>query len=429
MLSLSRLHPKSCTKAATLSLCLLVFGLQMSFWWVLIKHNVERAHAARSQMDARVMGLDIRKYTGYFRNYPRSVILGPKRYFDALPTSDENVFQQFTKRPLFGPIFVAVNWPLSLVGFEFPTRMFVALTFFAALSGVLMFILLWNLGWLPAQAVIGSFLGTWSFAWLSTFSLPESHSVTISAAILCLISGQRLVRADRPTLKLALPHALLAGVAAWLYLPLCGAALFVLSVVREPKHWLTIFLPFIIIVVGIAVAPQLFTDLGGVHRQMRYGERYISLSNFLSLEPLRDVSMTFLFFCFVAPVRDFVTSIGRPDWNYIASSWPTIFAVCAMAAGYCWLLWLIISRGLSRELFGVGAWLACLLLFFVIFNPEEVLLYASVPVALIIYSTGVVLGHKRGLHIADHQQRMVSTIALAAGAALLLGLNFRPIWG
>ena len=429
MHSLSRLSPKSRTWAVALSLCLLVFGLQMSFWWMLIEHNVERTQTARSQIDARIMGADIRKYAGYFRNYPQSAIFGSKQYYNSLPTTDENVFQQFTKRPLYGPIFIAVNWPLSLVGFEFPTRMFVALSFFASLCGVLMFVLLWNLGWSPAQSVVGSFLGAWSFAWLSTFSVPESHSVTVSAAILCLISGQRLVRADRPTLKLALLHALFAGVAAWLFLPLSGAALFVLSLVREPKHWLTIFLPVIILVVGVAVAPQFLTDLGGVHGQIRYGERYISLSNFLSLEPLRDVSMTVLFFCFVAPVRDFATSIGRPDWNYIASSWPTIFALCAMAGGYCWLLWLIISRGLIRELFGVGAWLACLLLFFVIFDPEEVLLYASVPVALIMYCTGVVLGHKRGLHIADHQRRMFSTIALATGAALLLGLNFRPIWG
>ena len=82
-----------------------------------------------------------------------------------------------------------------------------------------------------------------------------------------------------------------------------------------------------------------------------------------------------------------------------------------------------------RDILGVGAWLAGLLLFFVIFNPEEVLLYASVPVALIIYSIGVVLGHEKGLHIAEHPRRMVSTIALATAAALLLGLNHRPIWG
>ena len=429
MRSLSRLSPKSRSWAAKLSLCILVFGLQMSFWWVLIEHNVERAQAARSQMDARVMGLDIRKYTGYFRNYPQSAIVGSKGYYKSLPTSDENVFQQFTKRPLYGPVFIAVNWPLSLVGCEFPTRMLVALALSASLCGVLMFVLLWSLGWSAVQSVVGSFFSAWSFAWLSTFSVPESHSVTILAALLCLISGQRFVRADRSTLALALPHALLAGVAAWLYLPLCGAALFVLSVVRRPKHWLTIFLPVIIIVVGVAVLPQFVADLGGVERQMRYGERYISFRNFLSLDPLRDVSMTFLFFSFIAPVGDFVTSSGRPDWSYITSSAPTVFALCAIAAGYCWLLWIIIYRDLSRELFGVGAWLAGLLLFFVIFNPEEVLLYASVPVALIIYSIGVVLGHEKGLHIAEHPRRMVSTIALATAAALLLGLNYRPIWG
>ena len=122
---------------------------------------------------------------------------------------------------------------------------------------------------------------------------------------------------------------------------------------REPKHWLTIFLPVIILVVGVAVAPQFLTDLEVC--TVKYGTASATsrFSNFLSLEPLRDVSMTVLFFCFVAPVRDFATSIGRPDWNYIASSWPTIFALCAMAGvtvGFCGLSSLAASFGNSSVL-------------------------------------------------------------------------------
>ena len=198
-----------------LSLCLLVFGLQMSFWWMFIEHNVERTQTARSQIDARIMGAYIRKYTGYFRNYPQSAIFGSKQYYNS-SNYDENVFQQFTKRPLYGPIFIAVNWPLSLVGFEFPTRMFVALSFFASLCGVLMFVLLWNLGWSPAQSVVGSFLGAWSFAWLSTFSVPKAIRSRFRQHFFVSFRATP-VRADRPTLKLALLHALFAGVAAWLF--------------------------------------------------------------------------------------------------------------------------------------------------------------------------------------------------------------------
>ena len=405
------------------------FCLQFAAWWALIEHNYARVLEIRVESDARVMGSDVREYTRYFRQYPESAIFGSKKYLRQLPKEKENVFEEFLKRPLFAPIFIAFNWLLSLFGVGYLGRLLAFASLFASLSGLLMCLLLRSVNWTYPQAALGALFCASSFSWLSTFSIPESYSLTISAALLCLISGHRLAQSDEALHVRSYRHAVICGIAAWLYPPLCGASLLVLSAIKERRQWLTIALPVVVIAMAVAVAPQLMTEIGGLKRQMRYGASYSSLANLLSLEWWRDVTAVFFFFSFVAPVRDFVTSSGRPDWGYVGSSWSTILAMLAMATGYCLLVARAIAGRFGSQLSGVVIWSSSLVLFSIVFNPKEVLLYASLPATLVAYCVSVVLGHERGWRIADPTRSTISTVALAIAFILLLCLNVPSILG
>ena len=333
------------------------------------------------------------------------------------------------KRPLYPPIFIVFNWTLSHLGLDYPARMYAVLSLFASLCGVLMCTLLLKTNLSPLQSVLGSLICTFSFSWLSVFSIPESYSLTVAGAILCLISGRRFVGIDQVPPTLSLQHAIVVGVASWLYLPLYGASLLVLSALDQRKQWVTVLVPVLVVALIIAVAPQFLSDLGGLSKQWSYGARHSSLDNLMSVESWRDVSMGFLFFSFVAPARDFVASTGRPDWGYIMSNWPTIVAVVVIAAAYCFLLWRAISQGLTRASIGVTAWLGSLLVFYVVYDPKVVLLYASLPAALIVYCGGVVLGHDKEWRIADPSRRGLALVAMALMGILLLGFNLPAILG
>ena len=404
---------------------LILFCIQMPLWWTLSEHNTRRTLAARAEIEAPIQGADVEDYVQYFRVYPESVI----------PGSTENVFQELSKRPLFPPIFIAFNWTLSQTGFEYPARMYVFLAFFASSCSVSMCKLLLRENWSPLQSVLGSLVCTFSFSWLSMFSIPETYSLAVLAAIFCLLSGQRLSHSKQSLSTLSLQHAVIVGLASWAFLPLSGGSLLVLSAVKNKREVITIVLPVLVIAVTIALVPLFVTQFGGLRldhslSQVEYTMKYhSSLSNLTSIEWWRDVSTVFLFFSFVAPVQDFVTATGRPDWTYIASSWPTIIVVLGMVAAYCLLLASAIAGGLTRQLLGVGVWLGILLLFFIVFNPKEVLLYASLPATLVVYCSAVVLGHEKGLRIAEPAQRTISSVALALAGILLLCLNLPAILG
>jgi hypothetical protein len=395
------------------------FCLQFYGWWTLIPYNHQRAVAARSEAKAPVLGSDINKYNTYFQYYPET----------ASWASKPGVFHQFVKRPLYPPIFISTNWILSKAGISYPSRMYLFLAFFAALSGALVCLLLIKMNWSPLQAVLGALFCTSSFSWLSTFSIPESYSLTISAAILSLLSGHRFVQMQPSSHLRRYQHAVISGVAAWLYLPLCGASLLVLSSLNDRRQWLTTAFPVVLIAAAIAIAPQLLSEFGGLQKQMTYGARYSSVGNLASYELWRDVTTVFFFFSFIAPVGDFLTSSGRPDWSYVSSSLPTIMAIIIMATGYYLLIARVIAGRLGRELLGVATWSLALLLFGIVFNPKEALLYASLPATLAAYIVGLVLGHDRGWQIASPARRTVSVMALTIGVVLLVCLNASSIFG
>ena len=395
------------------------FCLQLYGWWTLISYNHQRAVAARSEVKAPVLGADINKYDTYFQYYPKT----------ASWASKPSVFHQFVKRPLYPPIFISINWFLSKAGISYPNRMYLFLAFFASLSGLLMCLLLLKMNWSPLQAVLGSFFCISSFSWLGTFSIPESYSLTISAAILCLVSGHRFVQTQPSSYFRPYQHAVISGVAAWLYLPLCGASFMVLSGLKDRRQWLTIAFPTVVVAVAIAIAPQLISEFGGLQKQMRYGASYSSVGNLLSLELWRDVTTVFFFFSFLAPVGDFLISSGRPAWSYVSSSFPTILAISLMVTGYYLLIVRVIAGRLSRELLGVVTWSSALLLFGIVFNPKEVLLYASLPATLLAYIVGLVLGHDRGWRIANPARRSVTAMGLAIAVVLLICLNAKSLLG
>lgn len=384
------------------------FCLQIPFWWLLVKHDVTRALKARARFNAPVLGSDINENTDYFQEYP-----------DITAESG-----QFMKRPLFLPLFLATNWMLSQTGLEYPERMYAYLSIVASACGLMMAILLLKCGWSPLQAITGAVLSIFSFSWMSTFTIPETYSLTVLAVIACLISAERL----SPDRKLSwFRHATIVGLASWLYPPICGASLLVASLAKERKQWLTIVLPAVLLAAMIALAPQFFSESGGVDKQLSYLANYGSFENFGSIEHWRDVATIFAFFGFVSPVQDFVTAKGRPDWGYILSNEILMITVLAIAAAHLFLWKQIVTSNFRREWIGVGAWLFCLLLFFVLFNPREILLYASIPATLLLYCIGRVLGQR--WRNSQWKNQKAVTVALAVTAVLLLCINVRSVLG
>jgi hypothetical protein len=354
-----------------------VFAL-MAFWSHLIEYNIGRIKnlsEAGAYSDKIILGADPLEYLEYFRHYP-TTLSGVSR---------ENVYTEFHKRPLYGPICSTISLFLGTVlHIKYPLNMILILAAYATSCSVLLYLLLCRI--VPTLlAVAFTFLGTSSFGWLSLFSIPESYSLTIFGALLALMSGLSFYKSDDNILHFAaLRHSLVVGIVSWLYLPLAGAALLVLTRVRSLKALICILLPVIAVVVVIALVPQLIEKGGeGIEYQIEYGHRwgsvdYITFANFI------DVLISFLFFSFLSPVYDFLAAKGSPEFT--PQDFPYWFSsIVLMAFVYLCLLRQLVKGQNWREVGGAIAWLITLTLFYTYYNPSEALLYVSLPATIIVY--------------------------------------------
>lgn len=418
-----RLEPRSLYRAGSAAALLLLFCLQFPFWFVAIDYNRMRAELARNELRAPVLGADIRKYRTYFQDYPESA-----RAENAARSQSDNVFQQYHKRPLYSWIFVVVNELMTPFAPTYATRIGVFSALFASLSGTLLALLLVSIGWRPLQAVVGSLFGIFSFSWLSMFSIPESYCVTVAAALVTLLSGHRFIARQSGLRGLALQHGVIVGVAAWLYPPLCGAALLAMTGDRRARQYLVLGAIAVAVAVGTAMLPQLVSDLGGVRKQAAYGENYVILGNLFSLGAWRDALAILLVFGIVAPVRDFVFSAGRPEWHFIVGSIPTLIGVCGIGALYAALARRFSLHSVIPRLRGLLIWGGLFLVFAVLYNAREMLLHAAIAATITLYAIAVMIEMSDPpiLNRLSNRQR----VALAGAAALLLlGINVPSVFG
>jgi hypothetical protein len=210
----------------------------------------------------------------------------------------------------------------------------------------------------------------------------------VAALLVALWSGVALQRADARTRRRRLAwHLIVTGIASWAYLPISGAVFFALDRITSLRSWVVLALS-IAVVVGISVIPQL--QLGGIpriHEELEYGLAWGSLHHLASGITWITVGSAMSVFSIIFPGRDFLTSSGNVDWAAVWAQPATLLGTVALLSTAV-LLVLEARRTRVPRLAGPLLWLFLLVLFHVFFNPDEVLLYLSVPLTLLVYLAG-----------------------------------------
>jgi hypothetical protein len=224
-----------------------------------------------------------------------------------------------------------------------------------------------------------------SFAWLSVLSIPESYSLTVLSGVICMLSGSSFAHATQLDPKAAFRHAVITGVGAWIYHPICGAVLLILPALRVRREWLTVLLPCVAIAVLIGNLPNVMAQT--VTDQIAFVGKWSSVENFLNLQLILSVIVAFLFFGLVSPVNDFLYARSELHLAQVFSHWHTAGAVIFL--GICFVF--LLRHADWRRMSGIVMWFLCMIAFHVFFNPREVLLYAALPVTLLCYMVGLAL--------------------------------------
>ena len=231
---------------------IVTIAIQMVGWSAMLRYNLPRAEAViEAQPERRnflVLSADFGEYRDYFRDYPKSLS----------EISRQNAFNEYYKRPLFGPISAGLSLALiTLFGIEYPDSMFLILSFYPSLAGVMFFWLMRRTGLSRTLAGGMTALCIFSFGWLSLFSVPESYSLAVCSVIACLLSGSTFLREPDLSPASATRHAVLAGLGSWLYLPAAASTLLILSAIRSRRQFASVLLPALILAATIAYAPHL----------------------------------------------------------------------------------------------------------------------------------------------------------------------------
>ncbi len=407
----------------------LAFVALMCGWSSLLAHNLARverltkAVQEQSQRNLLMLSADSLEYRDYFERFPTS--------FGAM--SEKTVSVEFYKRPLYGPISATLTVLLSWIGFTFPISLYAILSFYAS-TAVLLAFKLFRIGGLPApESVLLAAVCSLSFGWLTVFSIPESYSLTACGALIAMISGARLGDLDLDRRGAAFSwvrHAVVSGVAAWLYLPIAGAVLLLVPVTRSRQHWRTVMVPAIAIAAAVAIAPQFWFGLSSVESQLTYGGRWSTLAHFADVRLLAEVGSAFLFFGLVSPVPDFLYAKAELDLS-VFRVWSPALPATVLLVGCYVALWAQRPAGeTARRVSGALLWLATLFAFHVYFNPREVLLYLTVPVAVLVYSAAQVLAprYKPVPGLTDGN-RFKTLCVLLVFVCVLIASNYRAVVG
>ncbi len=362
------------------------------------------------------LGADPLEYELYFRRFPGSLRDFIGRITD--PEARQTLLVEFHKRPLFGPLTaLATSIVGTLSGLPHPERMHAVLAIYASICSLLLFRLLRWAGSSVALALCATAVATASFSWLSVFSIPESYSLSVAATILAVRSGMSLNGAAEEKRALV-THSLVIGLASWIYLPACGAVfLAIFPFPRRPEE-LRILLTLAVSICALALSPQLI--LGGfaqVATQMDYGMQWGSIWNLLDLDIWLEVIAAFLVFSIVAPADHALTIPGTVQWHAMHSL-PVIASAACVIASYTLMIRGVTLRGMQlRDLVGPAILLTSLLIFHVIFNPREALLYTSPPLVLIVLMTSLII---KQMHFSPRQILPIGLCIAGALAAVTL---------
>jgi hypothetical protein len=415
------------TKARWWSFITLSVLVQMLGWSFLLEHNLARGEklwqVVTEQKDRNftVLSADFLEFRDYYRAFPKTIN----------EASPQNVYVEFYKRPLYGPISAALTICLYRVfGITYPRSMFVILPLYATLATMLLFHVLKTVGIPTLEAGVLAGVGTLSFAWLSVFSVPESYSLSVCAALLAMLSGARLPGLEEQGAGRAIArHALVAGATAWIYPPTCGAVFLAVSRISHRKQLLTTVLPAVALAAVVAFAPHGLSGRSEVQQQIDYGGRWSSPHHFVDAELVAEVGSAFLFFGLVSPVDDFVYASPRVNLTTAFGTGMRLVGVCVILACYGAVALIVIAHGQASRMSGALLWFVSLFAFHLFFNPREVLLYLSVPIAVLIYLVGLAVVPLYEKHFTRSKARSVPLACLLLFVMMMILANARAITG
>jgi hypothetical protein len=407
---------------------LVALSAQMLAWSMLLAHNLTRIEKviasvpSQAQRNLLVLSADVLEYRDYYRHFPET--------FSEI--SDQNSLVEYYKRPLYGPVSAIFTILAGqLFGVRFPGNLYLILSLYAASATTFLFVLLRTIGIPTLEGATLAAACTLSFGWFSVFSVPESYSLTVCGALLAMMSGARLPELDAVGARLAIVrHALVVGVASWLYLPICGAAFLVIPRVMYRRHWLTAVAPTVLLAAAAAMLPQFLGGPDALRVELDYGARWSSPRHFVDREIVAQVGSAFMFFGLVSPVADFVYAKPEVDLTAAIKAGTPLAGAGVVLACYGALAFFAVSRGHVKRLSGALLWFLCMFVFHVFFNPREVLLYLSVPVAVLFYLAGLALApwyeEQRSTFTTG---RMIVVCFLILFVAVMLAANVRAIVG
>ena len=378
---------------------LAVFFLLVAFWYQAIQLNWDPNTVDGVEVgEPPYLGADVHKYSSFFRGFP-ATIEDIKSASSISTLAKERIFVEYWKRPLWGPVSAALSLGASeLFGLAFPSRMLLVLALYSSACVCLLFALLRSAGVRWEWATLMSAIATVAFGWLSMFSIPESASLAAMGALIAMLSGATLPMGRNAPKKLLL-HCLLTGCMAWLHLTICGAVLFILRSIDQRRQVFTILLPCVALVCFVALLPQLFAHTsvnsrmqGGIAFQINYGAMYGNLTNWFDVKYWLDATFAFLTFILVSPINHFASSPGTVQWDVVFSRPAALGASLVVIATYVCsgiVFWRRASFEMRKALAVPLLWLVLLIIFYVFFNPRELLLYLPIPVAVVLYAVGI----------------------------------------
>jgi hypothetical protein len=388
-------------KITNILLLTAAFLILVAFWYNAIKFNWDPNTVDGTEVgEPPYLGADVHKYSQFFQAFPAS--LNDIKSAPSIATlAKQSVFVEYWKKPLWGPISAFLNLTVSeLLGLAFPSRMFLVLAIYGSVCTCLLFSLLRSAGVCWQWATLISAIATVSFAWLSMFSIIETASLSTIGALLAIRSGSNLPIGRIAPQKIIL-HCLLTGCMAWLHLTIAGAAVFVLRSIDHRRQIFTILLPCIALVCFVAFVPQFFAHTsypvdrrmqGGIAFQVSYGAMYANITNWLELKYWLDALFAFLASILISPINFFVSSSGTVQWDVVFSHPAALAASLVVIVAYVCFGFAFWQRAsfTTRKAFVVPLlWLVLLIIFYVYFNPREILLYLPIPLSIVLYVVGI----------------------------------------
>lgn len=399
---------------------ILVYGALVSGWWLLLAHNLRRGEALFAQVtdqpsrNVLALSADFLEYRDYYRAFPTRIA----------EFSAHTTLVEYYKRPLYGPVSAGLSWIAHrLLGLDFPARMFLVLSCYASMATLLLYQLVRSTALPRLESVLLTSLAASGFAWLSVFSVPESYSLSVCATLLAALSGSRVPTFVEPRgRRSAFRHAIVSGLAGWVYLPAAGAILLLLPRVTARKEYRTIVVPATLLTLLLVAAPHLLAGSAVIEQQVTYAERWTSWRHFGDWRILADVAAAFLMFGFISPVADFLHASPAVDLGTALARGPVLAGGLLLGTVYVLLARSVTRSANPHRLLGAGLWLAALYTFHLWYNPREVLLYLSVPVAVLVYLMALALSQAR--ERSDAGGRDVPRWAVPAFGLLLLLTGF-----